>query len=75
MRIVRCRGIHPKRGPVHATRIVADPRQTSKLVAKELASCLRKIGCDNVRWTAVDSTNSAAGLDWSLPTSYASGRE
>lgn len=64
MRIVRCRGLHPTRGHVHATRIVTNPRETSKSVAKELGAWLRRIGCDNVRWTAVNADESAAGLDW-----------
>jgi hypothetical protein len=70
MRIVRCRGIHPTRGHVHSTRIVTNPKEASKHVAKELGNQLRRLGCENVRWTAVTADNSAAGLDWHLPTQY-----
>lgn len=75
MRIVRCRGLHPTRGPIHSTRIVTNPRETTKSVAKELAANLRRFGAENVRWTCVLAENSAAGLDWNMPTDYASGRE
>jgi len=75
MRIVRCRGTHPTRDPIHATRIVTNPKELTKNVAKELAAYLRRLGAENVRWTCVGPEQSANGLDWHLPTHYAPGRE